>query len=94
MTQPGIVSVMSGNSAAQAQFEEGGIRAPPPGMDIDESAVPAPGHPVAVLHADGVWYTGRLMTSDGEAKSEGESRWQIQFDDGDSEWYTLPHRSS
>lgn len=62
-------------------------------MEVDESAVPAPGHPAAVLHADGIWYTGRLMTTEGEPNAEGESRWSIQFDDGDSEWYTLPHRS-
>jgi hypothetical protein len=67
---------------------------PPLGMEVDESAVPKPGHPVAVLHADGIWYTGRLIAKEGEENAEGESRWSIQFDDGDTEWYTLPHRSA
>jgi len=39
-----------------------------------------------VLHEDGKWYPGKLSECD------GGNRWHVVFDDGDSDWYTLPHR--
>ena len=51
-----------------------------------EGGIPAIGSSVLVLHEDGKWYPGKLSECD------GGNRWHVVFDDGDSDWYTLPHR--
>lgn len=38
-----------------------------------------------LLHADGLWYPGKLTGCDG-------AKWHIDFEDGDKDTYTLPHR--
>ena len=50
-----------------------------------EEGVPHVGGSVQVLHEDGLWYPGKLTHCDGE-------KWHIDFEDGDKDIYTLPHR--
>jgi hypothetical protein len=47
--------------------------------------IPRVGGQVQVLHEDGLWYPGKLTECDG-------NKWRIDFEDGDTDIYTLPHR--
>ena len=52
-----------------------------------EEGIPRVGGSVHVLHEDGVWWPGKLTHCDG-------TKWRIDFEDGDQDTYTLPHRSA
>jgi hypothetical protein len=51
-----------------------------------EEGIPRVGGSVHVLHEDGLWWPGKLTQCEG-------TKWRIDFEDGDQDTYTLPHRS-